>query len=291
MKNYKQILEAINEGIRMALDDYQNTKDNDSISYGDTVVNAENVIQQRIDLNNYTVDLGLPSGTRWCKYNLGCDYDLLNKNPKQTNPEDWYGIYYAWGELKPKGPRESYELRDYKFKDLYKCINFGEKDKLYKYTSTDNLTRLLPEDDAATQNMHLDNFSFCVPSKKQFKELIDNTDYTWQENYKDIKGLNGIELVSKINDQKLFIPAAGGYDFDSHGYHVCNNSAQIEIKVWSSDLTTIDKNMIFANVHKAFILYYTSKKSESSFFTAENNTLEIIGSQRWNGFSIRPVLK
>jgi len=45
----------------------------------------------------------LPSGTLWAAYNLGCDIKYLNNtNPKETRPEDWYGNYYSWGEIKPK---------------------------------------------------------------------------------------------------------------------------------------------------------------------------------------------
>jgi hypothetical protein len=39
------------------------------------------------------VDLGLPSGTLWCKYNLGVDPNYL------ANPINWFGDYYAWGEI------------------------------------------------------------------------------------------------------------------------------------------------------------------------------------------------
>jgi hypothetical protein len=39
------------------------------------------------------VDLGLPSGTLWCKYNLGVDPKYL------ANPINWFGDYYAWGEI------------------------------------------------------------------------------------------------------------------------------------------------------------------------------------------------
>ena len=45
---------------------------------------------------NDVVDLGLPSRTLWCKYNLGVDPTQLTKS------EDWYGQYYAWGELEEK---------------------------------------------------------------------------------------------------------------------------------------------------------------------------------------------
>ena len=60
------------------------------------------------------IDLGLPSGTCWFKYNFGVDYKKLdsNPNPEHLFPEDWYGKYYAWGELEPK---MSYTRDNYKF--------------------------------------------------------------------------------------------------------------------------------------------------------------------------------
>jgi len=94
------------------------------------------------------VDLGLPSRTLWCKYNLGV-------NPNQlTTPEDWYGSYYAWGEL--EGNKTNKDGKIYFSWDNYK---FGKDyDKITKYCNnsnnglngfTDNLTQLLPEDDTA----------------------------------------------------------------------------------------------------------------------------------------------
>jgi len=44
------------------------------------------------------VDLGLPSGTLWCKYNLEA-YPELDSHPFAV---DFYGNYYAWGETKVK---------------------------------------------------------------------------------------------------------------------------------------------------------------------------------------------
>ena len=49
-------------------------------------------------MKDEVIDLGLPSRTLWCRYNLGV-------NPtKLLTPEDWYGDYYAWGELKRNKP-------------------------------------------------------------------------------------------------------------------------------------------------------------------------------------------
>jgi len=41
------------------------------------------------------VDLGLPSKTLWCKYNLGVDIN------NTTSPNQLIGDYYAWGEIEP----------------------------------------------------------------------------------------------------------------------------------------------------------------------------------------------
>ena len=54
MKNYKQILEAINRGIRLALDDYQNVEDIDSISSKHDIINpkSDEYIKYRIEWDN-----------------------------------------------------------------------------------------------------------------------------------------------------------------------------------------------------------------------------------------------
>lgn len=85
------------------------------------------------------VDLGLPSGLKWAKCNVGAK--------KETD----YGYYFQWGDIVDK--RKS--NRGWK---RYKHCN-GIKYTLTKYcryllhgTVTDKLT-LDPEDDAATQIM------------------------------------------------------------------------------------------------------------------------------------------
>ena len=157
------------------------------------------------------VDLGLPSGTLWATCNVGA-----------TTPEG-YGYYFAWGETKPKSTYNT---------DTYKYCNGGH-DQLTKYCNdyelgyhgfTDNLTILLPEDDAATANW---GGGWCMPTKEQWEELYNNTDHTW----KAWDGVNG-RLFKGKNGAVLFLPAAGiRWDDDlnyvgSSGYY------------WSSSLYT-----------------------------------------------------
>jgi hypothetical protein len=79
---------------------------------------------------HHYIDLGLPSGTLWAEENIGTD-----------RPEG-YGNYYSWGEtaIKNKYLWETYRHCD------------GTEDVLLKYNSSDQLTTLLAEDDAAVAN-------------------------------------------------------------------------------------------------------------------------------------------
>ena len=86
------------------------------------------------------VDLGLPSGLLWATCNVGAD-----------NPED-YGDYFAWGETQPKDVVYYWSTYPYcngSYNTLTKYCNNSN----YGYNGfTDDLTILLPEDDAATAN-------------------------------------------------------------------------------------------------------------------------------------------
>ncbi len=128
-----------------------------------------------------TVDLGLPSGTLWAACNVGAE-----------SPEE-NGDYFAWGETEPK---EDYSSSTYFDKD-------GEDGDYIKY-KLDILEELQPEDDAATVNWGED---WQIPSNEQIREL-ENSDYTTWE-WAQMNGADGIKIVSKLNGESLFLPAAG----------------------------------------------------------------------------------
>lgn len=142
------------------------------------------------------VDLGLPSGTLWATCNVGAN-----------SPEE-YGDYFAWGETRPK---DNYDWSTYHYSNggfydeigefwpyLTKyCNNFS-----YGYNGfTDNLTTLLPEDDAATVNWGAD---WRMWSEEERQELWQNTTRTWTTQ----NGVNGW-LFTATNGNSLFLPAAG----------------------------------------------------------------------------------
>ena len=160
------------------------------------------------------VDLGLPSGTLWAACNVGAN-----------TPEE-YGDYFAWGETAPK---TTYNWSNYKYcnggdgwNTLIKYCN----DASYGYNGfADNLTILLPEDDAATANW---GSGWCMPTADQWDELRDNTNTSWITQ----NGVGGC-LFTASNGHSLFLPAAGRrwggelYDAGSHGGY------------WSGSLYTV----------------------------------------------------
>ena len=197
-------------------------------------------------LDDYVyVDLGLPSGLLWATCNVGAD-----------NPED-YGDYFAWGETQPK---DTYNWSTYQYcNGSYNTLTKYCNKSSYGYNGfTDNLTTLLPEDDAATANWGSD---WRMPTKEEWQELYSNTTQTWTTQ----NGVNG-RLFTAANGNSLFLPAAGYrwggefYDAGSYGFY------------WSSSLYTGDPGY-------AWDLYFGSGSTNVSI------------NLRGNGFSVRPVLE
>ena len=173
------------------------------------------------------VDLGLPSGLKWAKCNVGAE--------KETD----YGYYFQWGDIVDKSNSDcSWES--------YKHCN-GSYDRLTKYNTfllfgekPDNKTSLDLEDDAARAHMGGD---WRMPTKAEIQELLDNTDSEWIGDYSDtgVNGMkftpktdtskwvensngpeiNGMKFTSKTDESKyIFIPASGfysGFSFDNQG--------------------------------------------------------------------------
>ena len=259
MDMYKHILEAVNRGIKFALDDFE---DNEEIQgQTNSKVKYQHGTKEWLDLMNDVVDLGLPSGTLWCKYNLDVDPNQLSKN------EDWFGKYYAWGEIESN-------------------LEFNQDNKLTKYCNnsknglngfTGNLTELLPEDDAAYQNKKLYNFKFHIPTKEQCEELIKYTKNYWIKNYDPnktihnpkndggITKLNGRVFEGK-NGNRIFIPSAGFYSSNSVRYGI-----DLGCSLWSSSLC-------LDNSDSAYYLYF------------DLDNIGLFGVNHYYLFNIRPVI-
>ena len=194
------------------------------------------------------IDLGLPSGNLWASFNLGA-----------SKPEE-SGYYYAWGETIPKNL--------YDWKTYLWCE--GSSSTLTKYNSSsnigaiDNKQALDPNDDAAAMALG-DNWS--MPSPDDVEELIANCTWTWST----VNGVKGYYVKSKVNDARIFIPAAGNMkygdrteSFNSEGFYLCNTAVESSINV---------KILLFAS-----FAYYLSSTREPY-------------SSRSRGLTIRPIHK
>lgn len=171
------------------------------------------------------VDLGLPSGLKWAKCNLGA--------PKPSEPGD----HYAWGETDPKA--------EYTWA-TYKWMQAGQSEAKYitKYTIADgetggiwydssgafigdNKTTLVAADDAATAKL---GSPWRMPTIDEFQELIDKCTWTWTTQ----DGVNGYQ-VDGPNGNAIFLPAGylviGSY---RAGYY------------WSSSLSTTESDCAYS---------------------------------------------
>ena len=190
------------------------------------------------------IDLELPSRTLWAACNVGAE-----------TPEG-YGYYIPWADT---------EQKEYTHWNTYKYCN-GDKYQLTKYCSrsdcgfegyTDELTILLPEDDAATANW---GEGWCMPSKEQWVELYQHTEHSWTTQ----NGVNGT-LFTGSNGNTLFLPAAGSYQVN---YTIHEGESGL---YWSSSL-------------------FTEFPWTSWYFIFNLNGCGWDGTDRYAGFSIRPVL-
>ena len=158
------------------------------------------------------VDLGLPSGTKWARCNVG------------ANSETDYGLYFAFGETNgynrfTNGDR-TFDRRNYKFSNKSFIYNFT------KYNNTDGKKVLDLCDDAA--HIHMGG-KWHMPSSEQIRELIKNTENIWVTDYNN-SCINGRLFISKRNDEKLFFHACGL--LFAEGYYGLNKSGHF----WSSSV-------------------------------------------------------
>ena len=200
------------------------------------------------------VDLGLPSGTLWATCNIGAE------------SLEQVGDYFAWGETEPKS---GYTWGNYN-NDLF-CN--GSENTLKKYCTqsewgyegfTDDLTELLPEDDAATV-LWGDNWQ--MPSLEQVQELS-----TCSSISTNVNGVSGRKVFSRIDPQNvwIFLPNTGwrqgrNYNDRNYGHY------------WGRTLYSSNSN------YATGIYFNSSNLGISNYSNNEN--------KRCYGRPIRPVRK
>ena len=213
------------------------------------------------------VDLGL--SVKWATNNLGA-----------SKPEE-FGDYYAWGEVEPyytsldpltwkEGKESGYTWTSYRWCDgtdqgytKYLHPNFsrywkGEGDP-------DGKMALDEEDDAAHVVL---GGSWRMPTYDEWMELRSNCTFEWSSE----NGVEGMKVTSKINENSIFFPAAGGIDDTTPGYSQGYYNGDMAI-YWSSSTDVSD------DPNRARSMNMSARMTRPTV------------SLRYRGFPIRPVTK
>lgn len=138
------------------------------------------------------VDLGLPSGLKWAKCNVGAT--------KETD----YGKYFQWGDTVGYTDASHSTWSTAPFNN-----GSSSYDSSYFASVKDDVCPngvLASQYDAASVNM---GSNWRMPTQADFKELTANTTVTWETNFND-SGVAGRKFTSKKDSTKyIFIPSAG----------------------------------------------------------------------------------
>ena len=167
----------------------------------------------------HMIDLGLPSGTKWACCNI------------DANAPGQYGNRYAWGETTSKS---DFNWSNYK----YRYNNIGNDISGTQY-------------DVAHEKW---GSSWCMPTKDQFEELLNNTTSEWFVAPGDVIG----QKFTGKNGNKIFLPLL--------------HSEATGAFYWTSTNHIIQ-----------------SSQSYKLYFATDSRKVEINASNHCDGHSIRPV--
>ena len=180
-----------------------------------SIWNGGEIIAEEPKPTMEAVDLGLPSGKKWAKCNLG------------ANSEEESGLYYQWGDTvgytkEQIGNPKQFNWENYKF---------GSSGNFSKYNSSDSKTVLDLEDDAVYSAL---GGNWRMPTVDDWRELDEHTSKEWTQ----INGVNGYKLTAS-NGNYIFLPAAGRGDGSSLNYEGSYGY------VWSSSLYSVGSSYAF----------------------------------------------
>lgn len=254
---YIAIQRGLNEALsNLSIDDFGEIESEDQTSVED--IETFSGVEQNYIYRNY-VDLGLPSGTLWCKYDIGSIYEeYLNDDEyvKELNGNLptrylWHGRHFVWGAIN----------------------TYGKQRNVYKNVFHQDLptppAELPIENDAAYAKFHDKCKNVHMPTVEQMQELIDNTTPILTKAYMGVSMLKGMILRSNINGKELFFPFGGVSNSEKESY--------IDVgfigKVWT-------RSLLKDSFGQAYYMYFSEKNCYGRIST------DFIDA----GMSIRPVI-
>ena len=126
------------------------------------------------------VDLGLPSGTKWAKANIG-----------GTNPQD-LGQYFSWGNVTGHAKDSGYDFSQ----------------TTYNGTTGAGLMGGISTSSSYDAARSIKGYPWRIPTYEDFLELISYCRAQWTT----LSGQAGMRFTSNINGNSIFLPAAGSYN-------------------------------------------------------------------------------
>ena len=203
------------------------------------------------------VDLGLPSGLKWARCNLGAD------QPWET------GGFFSWGETAPK---TEFTLHNYRFASKAMSQWHPTKYNRYKFSSLrDDKIDLEPEDDAATAML---GAQWHIPRPADFNELFK----ACQADFITVEGMKGM-LLTGPNGNMLFLPCGGEFYIPRDKYESSNDFVDQGF-YWTNTMGYAEERDIFEQ-----------EEAISAYFSAYYKTKRTARDYRPNGLNIRPVSK
>lgn len=165
------------------------------------IISLQGLEESGSDTDLY-VDMGLPSGLRWAKYNI----DVTTENGFAAS-EEGYGSHFSWGNPEGRNPVDS------SYADVYDWGTWdnskNEDETGYLSTSVYGQTAgcAITANISASIDMARINLGspWRLPTTTEFKELYDNSTWTWTT----LNDVNGYLVTSNVNSKTLFFPAAG----------------------------------------------------------------------------------
>ena len=219
------------------------------------------VVKVKMNADN-AVDLGL--SVLWANMNVGA-------SRASKYPEADCGGYFAWGA---KEQQTTYNWAKAPF-----YTGNGTTHSWSKYTSTGTLATSSYYndcDDAARYHWH---GSWRMPTQDEWRELEDNCDLTWVEDYNST-GIAGVLATSNVEgytDKSIFLPAAGYKDDRAE---VENPGLQFKnkyVQYWSSTFES--------TIQPEYAVSEKMQKSDTKAIPYLSNY------ERCLGMSIRPVME
>ena len=172
------------------------------------------------------------AGIKWAKWNVG------------ATSETQHGLFFAWGETQGYNTSQVGTNKNFSWAD-YELAN-GDSSDITKYNTTDELTTLQPDDDAAQVSY---GGNWRMPNDSEYQALGGAVNTEWTSDYQG-SGIAGIICTDKTDSSKVLFFPADGYcndgninNVNSYGYYWSSSLDSSDTSVYGRSLAFSDGNV------------------------------------------------